>query len=108
MGTATESGLTESISNRDQVAQGNDKYPEHMIFDPQYPGWYYDTIAQEWRANRATPATSLGPHICVSSCMDTFSMATFMPRAISHFIIFYFENNFPKPHFVNKFFNSGF
>nr|CAN66784.1 hypothetical protein VITISV_013511 [Vitis vinifera] len=49
VGTATESGLTESISNWDQVAQGNNGYPEHMIFDPQYPGWYYDTIAQEWR-----------------------------------------------------------
>uniref|UniRef100_A0A7N1A7E9 Protein transport protein sec16 n=1 Tax=Kalanchoe fedtschenkoi TaxID=63787 RepID=A0A7N1A7E9_KALFE len=21
-----------------------------MVFDPQYPGWYYDTLAQEWQA----------------------------------------------------------
>ncbi|KAA8521376.1 hypothetical protein F0562_012062 [Nyssa sinensis] len=21
-----------------------------MVFDPQYPGWYYDTIAQEWQS----------------------------------------------------------
>ena len=49
VGTTTKSALAESISNWDQVAQGNNGYPEHMIFDPQYPGWYYDTIAQEWR-----------------------------------------------------------
>ncbi|KAL6981726.1 hypothetical protein U1Q18_023348 [Sarracenia purpurea var. burkii] len=30
-------------------SQQNVAYPVHMIFDPQYPGWYYDTIAQEWR-----------------------------------------------------------
>ncbi|KAH9607127.1 hypothetical protein KSS87_005055 [Heliosperma pusillum] len=26
------------------------QYPAHMIFDPQYPDWYYDTLAQEWRS----------------------------------------------------------
>ncbi|KAM3686996.1 hypothetical protein ACJW31_10G043000 [Castanea mollissima] len=41
---------TESMSNWNQVSQVNNGYPEHMVFDPQYPGWYYDTIAQEWRA----------------------------------------------------------
>ncbi|XP_023916411.2 protein transport protein SEC16B homolog [Quercus suber] len=40
---------TESVSNWNQVSQVNNGYPEHMVFDPQYPGWYYDTIAQEWR-----------------------------------------------------------
>ncbi|KAA8522222.1 hypothetical protein F0562_012895 [Nyssa sinensis] len=43
-----ESGTTDSVSNWNQVAQGNNEYPAHMVFDPQYPGWYYDTIAQEW------------------------------------------------------------
>uniref|UniRef100_A0A5B7AAT1 Protein transport protein sec16 n=1 Tax=Davidia involucrata TaxID=16924 RepID=A0A5B7AAT1_DAVIN len=47
---AQESGTTDSVSNWNQVAQGNNEYPAHMVFDPQYPGWYYDTIAQEWRS----------------------------------------------------------
>ncbi|XP_059657556.1 protein transport protein SEC16B homolog isoform X2 [Cornus florida] len=45
-----ESGITGSVSNWNQMSQGNNGYPEHMVFDPQYPGWYYDTIAQEWRS----------------------------------------------------------
>ncbi|WOG86276.1 hypothetical protein DCAR_0205477 [Daucus carota subsp. sativus] len=41
---------TESVSNWNQVPTSNNGYPSHMYFDPQYPGWYYDTIAQEWRS----------------------------------------------------------
>lgn len=48
-GTLTETSTSESVSNWNQPAQTNG-YPEHMYFDPQYPGWYYDTIAQEWRS----------------------------------------------------------
>nr|GME15990.1 protein transport protein SEC16B homolog [Ipomoea batatas] len=62
-GTQTESGTTENVTNWNQVSQANEMvtdwnqasqvnngYPSHMIFDPNYPGWYYDTIAQEWRS----------------------------------------------------------
>ena len=49
-GTLAETATTESVSSWSQVSQGNNGYPEHMVFDPQYPGWYYDTIAQEWRS----------------------------------------------------------
>ncbi|KAF3448329.1 hypothetical protein FNV43_RR09042 [Rhamnella rubrinervis] len=49
-GTVTETSTSESVSNWNQPAQENNGYPEHMYFDPQYPGWYYDTIAQEWRS----------------------------------------------------------
>nr|XP_016439252.1 PREDICTED: protein transport protein SEC16A homolog [Nicotiana tabacum] len=31
-----------------QASEVNNGYPSHMVFDPQYPGWYYDTIAMEW------------------------------------------------------------
>ncbi|XP_040985774.1 protein transport protein SEC16B homolog [Juglans microcarpa x Juglans regia] len=48
--SVAETSTTESVSNWSQVCKGNNGYPEHMVFDPQYPGWYYDTIAQEWRA----------------------------------------------------------
>ncbi|KAF1873256.1 hypothetical protein Lal_00027294 [Lupinus albus] len=44
-GTLAEIGTTES-----QVSQGNNGYPEHMFFDPRYPGWYYNTVAQEWQS----------------------------------------------------------
>ncbi|XP_045789857.1 protein transport protein SEC16B homolog [Trifolium pratense] len=47
-GTLPESGITETVPSWNQGSQVNNGYPEHMIFDPQYPGWYYDTIAQEW------------------------------------------------------------
>ncbi|XP_073042971.1 protein transport protein SEC16B homolog isoform X1 [Primulina eburnea] len=30
------------------ASQDNNGYPPHVVFDPQYPHWYYDTIAQEW------------------------------------------------------------
>ncbi|XP_044485316.1 protein transport protein SEC16B homolog isoform X2 [Mangifera indica] len=48
--TLPETSTTESVSNwNSQVSQGdNNGYPEHMVFDPQYPGWYYDTIVREW------------------------------------------------------------
>ena len=38
------------VSDWNQISQGSVQYPAHMVFDPQYPGWYYDTIAQEWRS----------------------------------------------------------
>ncbi|XVF51744.1 hypothetical protein PTKIN_Ptkin04bG0209600 [Pterospermum kingtungense] len=47
--TTEESGAMESVANWNQVSVVNNGYPEHMYFDPQYPGWYYDTFAQEWR-----------------------------------------------------------
>ncbi|TXG62612.1 hypothetical protein EZV62_009606 [Acer yangbiense] len=39
-----------SVSNWNQTAMGTADYPAHMVFDPQYPGWYYDTITQDWRS----------------------------------------------------------
>ncbi|CAI0413262.1 unnamed protein product [Linum tenue] len=49
--TMAETSTTASVSTWNQVSQvSNNGYPEHMYFDPQYPGWYYDTIAQEWRS----------------------------------------------------------
>ncbi|KAI4372450.1 hypothetical protein MLD38_010679 [Melastoma candidum] len=47
-GTVVESVMTENILLVDQVTDVNAGYPEHMVFDAQYPGWYYDTIKQEW------------------------------------------------------------
>ncbi|BFG31401.1 hypothetical protein CerSpe_176750 [Prunus speciosa] len=49
-GTVTETSTTGSLSNWDQVSQGTNGYPAHMVFNPEYPGWYYDTIVQEWRS----------------------------------------------------------
>ncbi|KAL0446307.1 UNVERIFIED_CONTAM: protein transport protein SEC16A [Sesamum latifolium] len=65
-GTTTDRGTIESVtnwnqtleessgtapvsSNLNQVSQDNNNYPPHMVFDPQYPGWYYDIVVQEWR-----------------------------------------------------------
>lgn len=28
----------------------NMEFPPNMVFDPQYPGWYYDTNTQQWYA----------------------------------------------------------
>ncbi|KAJ6308730.1 hypothetical protein OIU76_018335 [Salix suchowensis] len=51
VGTVAETSTTESVSSWNQVSQGNNNgYPEHMVFDPQYPGWYYDTMVREWRS----------------------------------------------------------
>ncbi|XP_075086584.1 protein transport protein SEC16B homolog [Nicotiana tabacum] len=38
------------MTDWNQASQINNGYPSHMVFDPQYPGWYYDTIALEWRS----------------------------------------------------------
>ncbi|KAL0409369.1 UNVERIFIED_CONTAM: protein transport protein SEC16A [Sesamum radiatum] len=42
------SGTAPASSNLNQVSQDNNDYPPHMVFDPQYPGWYYDIVVQEW------------------------------------------------------------
>ncbi|KAM0007476.1 putative COPII coat assembly protein, Sec16 [Helianthus debilis subsp. tardiflorus] len=44
------SHTNESLSSWSQSSQGNNGYPPHFYFDPQYPGWYYDMNAQEWRS----------------------------------------------------------
>ncbi|CAJ1943356.1 unnamed protein product [Sphenostylis stenocarpa] len=50
VGTLAVTNTTESVSCWNQTSQRNNGYPEHMVFDPLYPGWYYDTITQEWRS----------------------------------------------------------
>ena len=49
--SVSETSTSQSVSNWHHPSQANNNngYPQHMVFDPQYPGWYYDTIAQEWR-----------------------------------------------------------
>lgn len=49
VGTVIEDCTTRSVSNWNQASQGSTEFPDNMIFDRQYPGWYYDMIAQEWR-----------------------------------------------------------
>ncbi|XP_071726385.1 protein transport protein SEC16B homolog [Rutidosis leptorrhynchoides] len=65
-GAVAQTGTTESITNWNSVSQtsesssnsklgsqddnNNKVYPSHMVFDPQYPGWYYDMNVQEWRS----------------------------------------------------------
>ncbi|CAH2046044.1 unnamed protein product [Thlaspi arvense] len=62
--TSAVAGTAESVSTWNQVSQVGNGYPEHMVFDPQYPGWYYDTIAQEWRSldsyNQSSQTTETG------------------------------------------------
>ncbi|CAH8388830.1 unnamed protein product [Eruca vesicaria subsp. sativa] len=62
--TSAVAGTEESLSAWNQVSQVGNGYPEHMVFDPQYPGWYYDTIAQEWRSldsyNQASQTAGVG------------------------------------------------
>nr|KYP55364.1 40S ribosomal protein S30 [Cajanus cajan] len=48
MQSVAGTNLAESLSSWNQVSQENNGYPKHMVFDPQYPGWYYDMIAKEW------------------------------------------------------------
>ncbi|KAL6128991.1 hypothetical protein ACLB2K_072344 [Fragaria x ananassa] len=40
---------TSTVANWNQHSYGNPEYPAHMVFDPQYPGWYYVTINKTWR-----------------------------------------------------------
>ncbi|OVA01146.1 Sec16 [Macleaya cordata] len=57
MGMVAENCTTSNVAKWNLVSQGSTEYPAHMIFDPQYPGWYYDTIAQEWHLLESyTPA----------------------------------------------------
>jgi hypothetical protein len=47
------------VSSWNQVSQGNNNgYPEHMVFDPQYPGWYYDTMVGEWRSLESSTSSA--------------------------------------------------
>ncbi|CAA7040391.1 unnamed protein product [Microthlaspi erraticum] len=46
--THVVAGTAESVSTWNQVSQVSNGYPEHMLFDAQYPGWCYDTIVKEW------------------------------------------------------------
>ncbi|KAM2695652.1 hypothetical protein EV1_040128 [Malus domestica] len=48
---------TSAVSGWNQHSNGSTVYPAHMVFDPQYPGWYYDTITQQWKQlESSTPA----------------------------------------------------
>ncbi|WCJ25914.1 RGPR-related [Euphorbia peplus] len=49
--TVAETSTSESVSTWNQVPQrAENGYPAHMYFDPQFPGWYYDTIEQQWHS----------------------------------------------------------
>ncbi|XP_008794796.2 protein transport protein SEC16A homolog isoform X2 [Phoenix dactylifera] len=46
--TIAEDSTLSSVSNWNQVSQESTEFPSNMVFDPQYPGWYYDTNTQQW------------------------------------------------------------
>uniref|UniRef100_A0A7N0UYY4 Protein transport protein sec16 n=1 Tax=Kalanchoe fedtschenkoi TaxID=63787 RepID=A0A7N0UYY4_KALFE len=48
-GTFEEANSNSSVYDLNRSPQGEVTYPENMVFDPQYPGWYYDTLVGEWR-----------------------------------------------------------
>ncbi|XP_048230589.1 protein transport protein SEC16B homolog [Ricinus communis] len=49
--TVAETSTSENVSTWNQGSQlTNNGYPENMVFDPQYPGWYFDTITQDWHS----------------------------------------------------------
>ncbi|XP_074268809.1 protein transport protein SEC16A homolog [Silene latifolia] len=52
VGSVSQVSTSENVSDWNHTVNqtGEYQYPAHMIFDPQYPGWYYDTVAQEWRS----------------------------------------------------------
>lgn len=52
------SGDTTGVALK-QYCQLNGGYPPHIFFDPQYPGWYYDTITQEWCSSELFTASDL-------------------------------------------------
>lgn len=67
-------------SDWNQASYDINGYPPHMVFDPQYPGWYYDTIAQEWRTLESYAASAQSTvqvqdqmHQDQYSSTDTFS-----------------------------------
>lgn len=39
--------IAEENSSTVNTVSGTE-YPPNMVFDPQYPGWYYDTNTQQW------------------------------------------------------------
>ena len=65
-GVASTDNSTSGVAGTawNQASQVVNGYPEHMVFDAQYPGWYYDTIAQEWRSldsyNQASQTAGAG------------------------------------------------
>ncbi|ERN14089.1 protein transport protein SEC16A homolog isoform X1 [Amborella trichopoda] len=44
-----EMGITGNVSSCNNFSHSGSEYQQNMVFDPQYPGWYYDLLAQEWR-----------------------------------------------------------
>ncbi|GAB4861931.1 hypothetical protein Ancab_037186 [Ancistrocladus abbreviatus] len=50
VGGVSDGSTTGNVSYWNQTSHESAEYPAHMVFDPQYPGWYYDTIAQEWKS----------------------------------------------------------
>ncbi|RWW30415.1 hypothetical protein GW17_00005006 [Ensete ventricosum] len=46
--TIAEESTINTTSSWNLGYQGSMDYPPNMIFDPQYPGWYYDTNTQQW------------------------------------------------------------
>ncbi|ERN07168.1 hypothetical protein AMTR_s00019p00148170 [Amborella trichopoda] len=41
---------SESVVGTNNPSQGDSGYPNHMYFDPQCPGWYFDMLTNEWRS----------------------------------------------------------
>ncbi|KAG1359318.1 Protein transport protein sec16 [Cocos nucifera] len=57
--TIAEDGTLSSVSNWNQDSQESTEYPPNMVFDPQYPGWYYDTNTQQWFTLESYTQTTL-------------------------------------------------
>ncbi|KAL8142224.1 hypothetical protein V2J09_015256 [Rumex salicifolius] len=50
VGNVIQGSASENVAYWNQTSGETHEYPQNMVFDAQYPGWYYDTAAQEWRS----------------------------------------------------------
>lgn len=54
---------TATTYNWNIVSQENMEFPPNMVFDSQYPGWYYDTNAQQWYTLESYTQTTKIPNV---------------------------------------------
>lgn len=65
-----------TVSNYNQGSQISDGYPTHMLFDPQYPDWYYDSIAQEWQPLQSYTAALIPPQVDNQQLSQNVNLST--------------------------------
>lgn len=70
----------QAVPGWEQFSQNVAQDQQNIFFDPQYPGWYYDLVAQEWRQTSDYGGNSNTSGVSIASSLQSQLISSEQPE----------------------------